>query len=339
VPCFVLATCGLEPLAAAEFAELPGASVRELGYRRIAGQAPPRALLGLRLVDDVFLDLGSWPEISHTRAALPRLGEIASVLPLQAALATIAAVRTLPSPASLAISISFVGRRNYSSPEIRAAVGEGLLRGAGRGLVLVERDDQASLGLRLFIDHERLHAGLRLGAAPAHQRPYQRWHRPGALRAPIAAALGRVAGVAAGDLVADPCCGTGTLLAEAAAQGALVIGADLDAGALASAGAALRALGAAPRLWRGDVAAMPVADGALDALIANLPWDRQVAVDERGARLLHQQVARSAARTLRRGGSAALLTTQPGWLELAGAEHRELSCSGARPTLVRWIRP
>ncbi len=337
VACFLLATRGLEDLVRTELLELPGSCVREVGYRRIAGYATPSSLSRLRLVDDVFLDLGSAQGVLHTRAGLQQFTALAAELPLARANQEVLRVRSLPRLPKLAISVSFVGRRNYSGPEIREAVAHGLVR-QGQSIALVERDDEADLGLRLFIDHGDVHCGLRLFRQPAHQRAYQRWHRPGGLRAPIAAAMARLALAGPGMLVADPCCGTGTLLAEASALGAVAFGADAAGDALAAAQAAIRAQGGVARLWRGDAGALPLPEGGLDALLCNLPWDRQVAVDQRGAAMLHRQIADAAARALRPGGRAVLLTTEPAWLPLPGATIREISCSGARPQLVTWTR-
>jgi hypothetical protein len=56
---FALTTRGLEAISAAEIAAFPGVTLGETGYRRVSAASDALApLLGLRTVDDVYLDLG-----------------------------------------------------------------------------------------------------------------------------------------------------------------------------------------------------------------------------------------------------------------------------------------
>ncbi len=75
---------------------------------------------------------------------------------------------------------------------------------------------------------------------------------------------------------------------------------------------------------------------SLQALVGNLPWDRQVRADDAAA--LTRAIGAEARRVLAPGGAAALLTTMPAELGLEGAEAREISVSGQRPTLALWRR-
>ncbi len=183
---FLISTRGLEDLVAEEFAERAAGAISAVGYRRVAGEADPAALASLRLPDDAFLDLAAWEQVSHTRAALADIAARAAELPLTEALARLRALRDLPARPRLAIAVSHVGARNYSAPEVRASCAAAL----GRHVELVERDDDAQASLRLFLEHGRAWVGLRITRAPLHERPW-RQHRPGALRASVAAALAR----------------------------------------------------------------------------------------------------------------------------------------------------
>jgi 23S rRNA G2445 N2-methylase RlmL len=341
---FLITTRGLEDLVAEEFAERAAGAVAAMGYRRVAGEADPAALVGLRLPDDAFLDLAAWEQVSHTRAALADIGARAAELPLPEALARLRALRDLPARPRLAIAVSHVGARNYSAPEVRASCAAAL----GRHVELVERDDDAQASLRLFLEHDRAWVGLRITRAPLHERPW-RQHRPGALRASVAAALARWAhrasasGRERGPWLADPCCGGGGILVEAARLAPGVLGADADAEALAATGRAAAAARAAGELgagglalWRGDAARLPLAAASLRALAGNLPWDRQVRAADAAA--LTRAIGAEARRVVGAGGAAALLTTMPAELGLDGAELRELSVSGQRPTLALWRR-
>src|SRR5262245_66341801 len=84
---FFLTTRGLESLSANEIAALPAVTIGRIGYRRItascAGSLAP--LLNLRTVDDVLLDLASWPNVGRPRHTLALLPGLSSRLGLRAA--------------------------------------------------------------------------------------------------------------------------------------------------------------------------------------------------------------------------------------------------------------
>jgi SAM-dependent methyltransferase len=83
--------------------------------------------------------------------------------------------------------------------------------------------------------------------------------------APFVAALLDAAGVAAGTRMLDVACGSGVATAAAAARGAVVTGIDFSAAMLAEARTAHPMLG----FLQGDAEALPCADAAYDAVVAN----------------------------------------------------------------------
>jgi tRNA G10 N-methylase Trm11 len=93
--------------------------------------------------------------------------------------------------------------------------------------------------------------------------------REGALRPVIAAAMVHLAGPARGTLI-DPCCGGGTILAEAASAGWRCAGGDLDSGAIAATVANTQAPVALL-----DARRLPFQDDAADVVVTNLPFGRQ----------------------------------------------------------------
>ncbi|HYE07884.1 MAG TPA: methyltransferase [Planctomycetota bacterium] len=333
--CFALCARGLESVAADEIGALRGVRVVDHGYRRVALDADdPTPLIGLRTVDDVFVELARWDGIARERATLGRMAALSAALDLHGARRACARVRPLPATPSFALSASFVGKRNYSGEEMKHAVGDAMARTVGWNRR--ERDDEADVNVRLFIEHDRAHVGMRLARRPLQDRAYKLAHRPGSLKPPIAAAMLRLAGLRAGERVVDPFCGAGTVAVEAAALGARAIAGDRDAGAVAALRVNAGASGLAVAVAAWDAAAVALADGAADLVVTNPPWDRQVQVAG-GLDRLYAAAGHEMLRILAPGGRIAVLTPEPDRLPLPGL--RRLSCTaislaGDTPSIV-----
>ena len=69
---FALTTRGLETVSADELSDMPDVIVTETGYRRVAArvEGSPQQLLNLRTVDDVYVHVGTWQGVGHTRDML-----------------------------------------------------------------------------------------------------------------------------------------------------------------------------------------------------------------------------------------------------------------------------
>ena len=113
--------------------------------------------------------------------------------------------------------------------------------------------------------------------------------------APVAQAVVERAGVGAGAAVVDIACGTGNAALLAAARGARVVGVDGAPRLLAVARERAAALGVGVELLEGDLAALPVGDGAADIVLS--VFGVIFAPDPAGA-------LREIARVLRPGGRA-----------------------------------
>ena len=333
---FALTTRGLETVSAEEIAALAGVTVDRVAYRRVAATCagPLAALLGLRTVDDVFLDVATWPDIGHTHDALDILRALSARLDLHEAATVCAGVRPIRQPPFFSVTANFVGRRNYNTDEIKQACAESIA--ARHRWQYTSDDGAADLNVRLFIEHETAFVGVRLGKRPLHDRPYKKAHVPGSLKPSVAAALLALAGVAPGSRVLDPCCGAGTILIEAALQGALAAGGDNDPAALRAAQANASAAGVAVALQHWDAQALPLADGTLERIVSNLPWGRAVEVDTALAPFYRRACAEMQ-RVVAPGGRIAVLTDTPHLVTFDGLECEsqiEISLFGQTPTIM-----
>jgi SAM-dependent methyltransferase len=150
----------------------------------------------------------------------------------------------------------------------------------------------------------RFVAGIRLSDASMRQHRGRAAERPGALRPTVAAAMVGLAGPAAGRLL-DPCCGSGTILAEALAAGWAAEGRDADPAAVAA--SRRNVPGAAVRV--GDARRLDLADGSAGACVANLPFGQQYGVQGEMGQWLAAVLAETA-RVTRPGGRVILLAPQ-----------------------------
>src|SRR5262245_5779067 len=336
VKLFFLTTRGLESVSSDEIAALSAVTVGRIGYRRItascAGSLAP--VLDLRTVDDVFLDLAAWRNVGRPRQTLALLRDFSSRLDLRAAAAELTRLRAVPQSPAFSVTASFVGKRNYGAEEIKSAVSEGvMIRHDWR---YANDDAAADLNVRVFIERETAFVGLRLGRRPLHEREYKKAHRAGSLKPPVAAAMLRLVGVAPGQSLLDPCCGAGTILAEAGKFGAAVRGGDIDSEAVSAARMNLRAARGAENINFWDARALPIPDGSVERIVSNLPWGRQVTISGSLAHF-YRDVCAEMRRVLAPGGRIALLTNAPQlapFQDLRRDGQFEISLYGQTPTIL-----
>lgn len=336
VAVFALATRGLESVSRDELAAVPGVTATRCGYRRVtaiaAGSLEP--LLGLRTVDDVFIDLATWRGIGRHRAALDDVRRSSSKLDLRPARAICAGLRTVPRSPAFSVSASFVGRRNYGVEDLKGVIAAGVT--SRYGWRYCPRDADADLSLRLFLEHETAYLGLRLGRFPLQQRAYRRVERPGALKPPVAAALLGLAGIEPRMRLLDPCCGSGTIAIEAALRGADALCGDCDPSALATTQINAAAAGVCLHACRLDARTLPLADGSVDRVVTNPPWGRTVG-DPAELPDLYRRLVWEAHRVLAPGGRAVILTSRPDLVpqgRFRCREEREISLHGQTPTAI-----
>ena len=334
---WAIVTRGLEPIAQGEIHERVPDAEPTPSYRRVAFEtrAAPEVLLSLRTVDDLFVDLGAWEGIGHTRAALTLMGARAAELDLRDPAAICGTVRELHTPPTFSVTANFVGRRNYSTDEIKLAVATNI--GAMHGWEYEARDADADLNVRIFIEHETAFLGIRLGQTPLHERTYKVATIAGSLKPTVAAAMVRLGRLPPGAIVVDPLCGAGTIPIEAALAGLRAAGGDQDISALEAARRNTAQAGVEVAFEEWDARELPLAAGSVDGIVCNLPWGRQVEIAEETV-AFYQACLAEMKRVLRHEGRLVLLTSHQSLLQAAaertGLEIEteiEISLSGQTP--------
>lgn len=333
---FAVTNRGLEEVSAAELARIRGVEVTHTAYRRVHANftGDARRLLALRTVDDLFIQLAEWQGIGAHRSTLARLEELALDLDLWQAIALRTPIHPNGDGPRFSISANFVGRRNYSSDEIKEAVAKSVE--AISGWRYEEDDRNSDINLRIFIEHEAALVGIRLAAKPLHKRSYKQEHVAGSLKPSVAAALVFLAQTARRQVILDPCCGAGTILIEAAETGATAIGGDQDAGAIAAAQRNAIAAGVPLDVQVWDARKLPLEAASIARVITNLPWGLQVEVDSELA-AFYEAVCAEMERVVQPDGRIVLLTNLPHLVKFPTwtiARQLEISLFGQQPLIL-----
>ncbi len=177
------------------------------------------------------------------------------------------------------------------SPSLTVALGRAEEALRARGLTGGQAFDELVAGMKCRLGLEPVHDGP--GTEVAAQLPlegahdlvglaYERFfpdlfkgrHGQYFTPGPIAKLLFARLPVEPGDIVVDPACGSGALLAEAAARGATVRGLDIDPRLVELARLGLRLSGARARVERADLFTAPASP--CDVLVANPPFSVRI---------------------------------------------------------------
>ncbi len=299
---FVLAVPGLGPMVKREIAALGGIKVTDVGNDGRADvvlcdvdSGREHALLGLRTVEDAFVEVGrtlraegdqpAWIARRILRPA--RLTSSVRMWQGQSGKSQSGPARSKPgrqgrghrpAPVSYRVVARVLQERSWQRTQLRRALDDAISR-AEPGW---KPADPANLELwALEYTRGRFVAGVRLTTARMRQHGGRAAERPGALRPTVAAAMVALAGRpdrlardARGALLLDPCCGSGTILSEAKAAGWKVEGRDIDRDAVS----ASRRNVAGADVAEGDARALDLPEASVAACVSNLPFGHQYEV-------------------------------------------------------------
>lgn len=337
---FVTTVPGLAPLATRELAAIDGvtpqargtdgrsdvvlADVDDLGRGK---------LLGLRLAEDVFVEVGR-----TLRADGDRARWIAERIwrPERSARA-LTVWSNHQGPLRAAMTFRVIARvlqeKSFRRTDLRRELAGVIARDRPRWRFADPAD------LEIWVSEYlpgRFVCGLRLSDQRMRQHGGRLAERQGALRPTVAAAAVLLAGEPNGLLV-DPCCGSGTVLAEAAAVGWRTRGMDINPDAVKAA----KANAPTAEVTIGDVRSMDLTDAAATACVSNLPFGRQFTVSGEMSTWLRKALAEMT-RVVREHGRVVLLapdlTGQVVPAELARTDRLRLRLLGATTCLWAYDR-
>ena len=324
-PCYAVVLPGLEEIAGEEITGVLKGEVKRTAGGLIVFRVPEidENLLRLRTTEDVFLLAWGTDKLSYRAEDLERIRRwTAKEADWPRLLRLHHAVHPKPKgKPGYRLVTQMTGTHGYR----RIDAGKALAQGLAGKLPASWRpaEENAAVEVWLTIHGATAVCGLRLSDRTMRHRKYKHEHLPASLRPTLAAAMVRLAEARPGQVVLDPMCGAGTILAEQLEVGwwpgagaVQVWGGDLDRTALRAAAGNLRRLGQ-PLLARWDATRLPLADGSVDRIVSNPPFGKQLGRPEDVGPLYRRALAEYD-RVLRPGGRAVLLVSDAAALKEAG---------------------
>jgi tRNA (guanine6-N2)-methyltransferase len=338
--CYALTAPGLESVAAEEIERDLGGEIKKTSPGVVVFRVDEidDRLRTLRTTEDVFLLAWGTDQLTYRAADLDSIQHWTARKPEWPHLLQLHhALRPKPKGRpTYRLVTQMEGHHAYQ----RRDAGQALARGLTGVIPDSWRsgDDNASIEIWLSIDEATAVCGLRLSDRTMRHRTYKLEHRPASLRPTVAAALVRLAEIRPRQVVLDPMCGAGTLLAEylmfarrwKGVTNPPALGGDIEWNAVRAAAANLRRLGASA-LCRGDATRLPLPDACVDRILCNPPFGKQLS-DPAAIRPLYQGLVTQLDRVLKPGGVAVLIVSDPGAL---GTPARQLGWKLSREVKLR----
>jgi tRNA (guanine6-N2)-methyltransferase len=272
----------------------------------------PDGLLELRLAEDVFVDIETIKLTGQTSDLKAISVALARDAPLAAALRTYGHMTRIAVPARAQYRVvaqaDDAAWRKYRRVDMQAMAEAGLAR-ARPGWRLNPEEAPIEIWLHQ-VDHT-LVVSLRITTGLHRARGGRAVEREAALRPTIAAAMVMAAQIADDDVFLDPMCGSGTILLERALAGrhGLLLGGDIDPGAVKATLANFGPRHKPVRIEKLDARRLPFEDASVDKYVTNLPWGRQIGQPE-ALPALYGDVLAEAVRVVRPGGCIVLLSSE-----------------------------
>jgi 23S rRNA G2445 N2-methylase RlmL len=312
-PCYAMVLPGLEPIAADEIEQQLGGEVRRTGPGFVVFRVPEidASLLRLRTTEDVFLYAWGTDKLTFRAADLESIRRwTAREVDWQHLLRLHHAVRPKPKgKPTYHLVTQMTGQHGYRRKDALQALARGLTGKFPESWRHAE--ENAAIDVWLTIHGATAICGLRLSDRTMRHRAYKIEHLPASLRPTLAAAMVSMAELRPGQVVVDPMCGAGTILAETWAflkesrHPSTICGGDWDRQAVRIAAANLRRLGQA-LLCRWDARRLPLPDASVDRIVSNPPFGKQIGRPE-DIGPLYARMVREYDRVLKPKGQAVFL--------------------------------
>jgi tRNA G10 N-methylase Trm11 len=329
---------GLAPLMTRELGQLPGVAVQGTGHDGrsdvVLVQTQPKArdqVLQARLAEDVLVEVAHATRTQTQNRAASLAQALWPAEGSQAALSVWAGQhRPLRAAETVRVVVRVLTEQAFLRTDLRTAIQHAIQRERPRWRLA----DPASLEIWVLeYAPGQFLSGLRLSDAKMRSHGGREVERTGALRPTAAAAMIDLAGEPSG-LLLDPCCGSGTILAQAHTAGWSAQGSDIDPDAVRVAQANVPYVS----VTAADVRHLDLPDHSVTAVVSNLPFGQKFTRQGNPTRWM-QDALRELTRVVRPEGRVVLLApsipevSNPGCLHLQ--EKHRLRLLGTPTTL--WV--
>lgn len=348
IACFALTVPGLEPIAAEELEQELGAEIKKQSPGLIVFRVPEltRDIYTLKTVEDVFLYAWGTDTLTYKAEDLKRITKWTTQEPeWKRLLERHHTIRPKPKGRpTYHLVAQMRGEHGYRRVDALKALARGL--GGVFPASWQPASENAAVEIWLTILGRKAICGVRLTDQTMRHRTYKEAHIPASLRPAVAATMVRLAEVGPKQLLMDPCCGAGTILAERLALDgtARVMGGDIDSDAVRASYTNLRKWRSAA-LVRWDACQMPLPDACIPRIAVNPPFGKQLGDPETLGMFYHELVG-ECDRVLEPTGKMVILVSdvealqkaawQVGWQQEARYRLRLL---GQPATILVWRKP
>lgn len=306
---------GLEEITAEEIQEELGVEVKRTTRGMVVfrpSEIDPD-LLKLRTTEDIFLLAWGTDKLTYRAQDLQSIRRwTAKEVKWDQLFKLHHVIRPLKSRPTYRFVVQMHGTHGYRRIDAREALASGLEGKIPPTWRLAE--DNATFEIWLTIDNNTAVCGLRLSDKTMRHKTYKTEHMPASLRPTVAAAMVRLAEIKPKQLILDPMCGAGTILAEALLvrnrfreHKPRILGGDLFVSPLVAAAGNIRGMGRAS-LVRWDARQLPLPDESVERIISNPPFGKQMSKPEEIGQL-YQDMLLEYHRVLRPRGKAVLLVS------------------------------
>ncbi|HEX3152543.1 MAG TPA: methyltransferase domain-containing protein [Gemmataceae bacterium] len=351
--CFATVPTGLEAVAADEITRDLGGDVKKADKGIVVFRVPEIGpdLLRLRTCDDVFLLAWGTDSLTYKADDLKSIRQwTTKESDWQHLLSLHHAIRPKPKgKPSYRLVTQMGGTHGYRRMDAGQAMAQGL--GGVFPPSWQPAEENASVEIWLIIRGRTAVCGVRLSDKLMRHRAYKVEHQPASLRPTVAGAMVRLAGAGPGEIVLDPMCGAGTIIAEQIELSKMrkagrieTWGGDRDMNMLRAAETNLQRVGPA-LLTHWDATRLPLARESVDRVVCNLPFGKQMSSPEEIGPL-YRAAMRESNRVLKPGGRVVLLVSEADVLREAIKPLRwqptrqlELEVLGQPASIGVWQKP
>ena len=315
--CYAMVHSGLESVAADEITKELGGEVKkaEKGIVVFKIEEIIPELLHLRTVEDVFLLAWGTDSLTYRAEDLKQIKMwTEKQVPWQHLLTLHQSIRPkAKGRPTNRIDTQMGGEHGYRRTDASKAFRQGLAPFIPPSWNAAE--DNTFLEVWLTIRGRMATCGVRLTDKSMRHKPYKVEHLPASLRPTMAAAMVRLAGAGPGQVMLDPMCGAGTIIAEQIIIGKQrragrieTWGGDIEMNHLRACASNLKKVGPAV-IAHWDARRLPIATESVDRIISNPPFGKQMSTPE-DIGPLYKAAVREYHRVLKPGGKAVFLVME-----------------------------